>query len=321
MLRYFAMLACILASVGVAADESAWKMLEKSAYAARQLNYEGQFVYQNGNQTRIVQIKHMNNDGREFTRNVVLDDKPREVYSEGNNIVIIQPKKQKVMIEKRRGQNLFPAMLPTNMEGIKANYDARLVGTDYVAGRHAQIVDLMPNDAFRYSYKIWTDIEFGLLVKMVLLNTKKTALEKIYFNELSIMVNAQNLNWFQPKIDVTKRYEMQDETELKKVTDDWIVAQLPVGYRQINHVKRVSADKKTVVNQMIFSDGIASVSIFIEPMAKGKRPKTGHMEMGSTNICANVIDGHQVVVVGEVPAKTVMQISKAISFKKQLASE
>ena len=46
----------------------------------------------------------------------------------------------------------------------------------------------------------------------------------------------------------------------------------------------------------------------------------GHMQIGSTNICANVINGYQLTVVGEVPAATVMQIAKAVSFKKQTAS-
>jgi sigma-E factor negative regulatory protein RseB len=44
------------------------------------------------------------------------------------------------------------------------------------------------------------------------------------------------------------------------------------------------------------------------------------MLIGSTNICANVIEGYQVTVVGEVPEATVMQIAKAVSFKKQTAS-
>jgi sigma-E factor negative regulatory protein RseB len=75
--------------------------------------------------------------------------------------------------------------------------------------------------------------------------------------------------------------------------------------------------KVTPVNQIIFSDGIASVSLFIEPITKGTRPKMGHMLVGSTNICANVIDGYQIMVVGEVPAETVQQIAKAVTFKKQ----
>ena len=301
-----------------AADDP-WQMLEKTAYAARELNYEGQFIYQNGNQVRTVQITHMNNGGREMTRNMVLDDKPREVYSQGSDIVIFQPRNHKVMIEKRRGQNLFPAMLPTNLTLIKSSYTARLGAADYVAGRQAQIIELVPNDAFRYTYKIWADIEFGLLLKMTLLNSQNETLEQIYFNQLS-MLNSQDPNWFQPKIDVSKNYVMEEAPTITRVTDDWIVAQLPTGYRKIDHMQRAVPGKVGLVNQVIFSDGIASVSLFIEPITKGKRPKMGHMLMGSTNICANVIDGHQIIVVGEVPAETVRQIAKAVTFKKQAAA-
>ena len=297
----------------------AWQMLEKTAFAARALNYSGQFVYQNGSQSRVVEITHMNRDGREMTRNVVLDDKSREVYSQGSDIVILQQKNQKVMIEKRRGQNLFPAMLPTDLQLIKSTYSARLGAMEMVAGRSAQVIELMPKDAYRYSYKIWSDAEFGLLLKMTLLNSKNETLEQIYFNQLS-MLNLQDPNWFQPKIEVNKNYVMEDSPPVTRVTEDWIVAQLPAGYRKIDQVQRMVPGKPALMNQIIFSDGIASVSLFIEPLSKGMRPKMGHMLVGSTNICANVIDGHQVMVVGEVPAATVEQIAKAVTFKKQTAA-
>ncbi len=320
MLRAASGLACLILSLSslsfkASAADDPWQLLEKTAYAARELNYEGQFIYQNGNQVRTVQITHMNNGGREFTRNMVLDEKPREVYSQGSDIVIFQPINQKVMIEKRRGQNLFPAMLPINLQLIKSSYTARLGATEFVAGRSAKIIELVPNDAFRYSYKIWADSEFGLLLKMTLLNSQNETLEQIYFNQLS-MLNSQDLNWFQPKIDVSKNYVVEDTSAVTRVTDDWIVAQLPTGYRKIDHIQRVVPGKSGSVNQVIFSDGIASVSLFIEPIAKGKRPRMGHMLIGSTNICANVIDGYQIVVVGEVPAETVRQIAKAVTFKK-----
>jgi sigma-E factor negative regulatory protein RseB len=304
----------LFVSVCAYADD-AWQMLEKTAFAARELNYSGQFVYQSGNQTRVIDITHMNQDGHEMTRNVVLEGPPREVYSQGNDIVIFQPKHEKVMIEKRRGQNLFPAMLPTDLRLIKSSYTARLGAIETVAGRSAQIIDLMPNDAFRYSYKIWTDIEFGLLLKMTLLNSKNETLEQIYFNQIN-MLNSQDVNWFQPKIDVSKSYVVEDNAQVTHIEDNWIVAQLPTGYRKIDQVQRIVPGKSAPVNQIIFSDGIASVSLFIEPIVKGTHPKTGHMLVGSTNICANVIDGYQIMVVGEVPAETVQQIAKAVTFKK-----
>lgn len=322
MFRYVSALALLLFSLSAQAQDP-WQMLEKTAHAARELNYEGQFIYQNGKQVRTVQITHMNHGGQEMTRNMVLDDKPREVYSQGSDIVIFQQKNQKVMIEKRRGQNLFPAMLPTNLQLLKASYTAKLGTTDIIAGRAAQIIELVPNDAFRYSYKVWSDVEFGLLVKMELLNSQNEALEQIYFNQLS-MLNTQDVNWFQPKIDVSKSYVVENAPVVTRVTDDWIVAALPVGYRKIEHIQRTKSGnsalgKPAVINQVIFSDGIASVSLFIEPIAKGVHPKMGHMLVGSTNICANVVDGYQIIVVGEVPAETVKQIAKAVTFKKQTA--
>jgi len=306
---------------GLVADEiavdsrltDAWQILEKSAHAARELNYEGQFSYVNGENARTVDVKHMNYGGREVARNIVLDNSHREVYSQGNDIVILQPTQKNVLIKKRRGKNLFPAMLPTDLSIIKANYNARLAGTEYVANREAQVVELVPSDAYRYRYKIWTDMKFGLILKMTLLNSDNKTLEQIYFNQLS-MLNSENLNWFQPKIEVGKDYVTERESPMTRVDNDLIVTNLPAGYQQIDHIQRTKGSSK--VDQLVFSDGIGSVSVFIEPMTKGKRPKTGNMPMGSTNMCAHVTDGHQIIVVGEVPAKTVKSIAEAVTFKK-----
>ena len=330
MLRVASAVLLSALSLSTLAAEDAWLLLQKTAYAARELNYQGVFVYQNGKQTRSVQITHMNNNGQEMARNVVLDNgvtlgqagqagQPREVYSQGNNVVIVRPKNQKVVMEKRRGQNLFPAMLPTDLRAIEASYSAQLGALEMVAGREAQVIELVPNDAFRYSYKIWSDTEFGLLLKMTLLDSKKQTLEQIQFNQIS-MLNSHDANWFHPKIDITKNYEMQDATVTSPTDSSWIVAELPAGYVKVEHRSLVVPGKAAQVDQMIFSDGIASVSLFIEPVTKGMRPKMGHMLIGSTNICANVIDGYQITVVGEVPEATVVQIAKAVSFKKQTAS-
>jgi sigma-E factor negative regulatory protein RseB len=294
----------------------AWQILEKSAYAARELNYEGQFSYINGEQTRIVDIKHMNYGGREVARNIVLNDNHREVYSQGENIVIFQSTTSNVIIKKRHGKNLFPAMLPTNLNSIKDNYKARLVGTEYVADREAQVVELMPSDAYRYRYKIWSDVKFGLILKIALLNAENKTLEQIYFNRLSMLNSQNNPDWFEPKIDMSKNYVTEEDMPITRVANHSIVTtDLPAGYRKVDHIQRAVHGKKTMIDQLIFSDGIGSVSLFIEPMTKGQRPKKGHMLMGSTSMCANVVDGHQIIVVGEVPEKTVQSIARAVSFK------
>lgn len=298
----------------IAADEP-WVTLQKSALAARALNYQGLFVYQNGTQLRAVQTTHMNDGVDEFTRNMVTEGERREVYSQGRDIVILRPKNDTVVMEKRHGQNLFPAILPSNLDSIRASYLARLGAAEVVGGRSAQIIYLESKDDYRYNYKLWLDNENSLLLKMVLLNKNET-LEQVEFSQISFLSN-QVPNSVQPKIDVSKNYVVENSSNINHVNGgDWLVTDLPPGYRKIDQIERKVPGRDIIVNQLIYSDGLAAVSLFIEPVMKNVRPRTGHTTMGSTNMCAKVVGDHQIIVIGEVPASTVMQISKAVSFKQ-----
>lgn len=299
----------------VASDDELWADLQKTAAAARELNYQGLFVYQNAAVTRSVQITHMFEAGREFTRNVVLDGRPREVFSEGNDIVIFNAKHDKIVIEKRRGQNLFPAMLPTQLQVLRQSYKLKSAGLERIAGRQAHVLDLIPNDNLRYQYRIWADQDYGLLLKMSMLDAQHNTLEQIGFTHVELL-NTRDLDWFQPKIDATKPYVMEDKTDVSHIGESPVVASLPAGYRKIDHIQLHVPGKTMPVQQLIFSDGLASVSVFIEPMTKGAPPREGVKSLGSTHVCAHVQNGYQVVVVGEVPAQTVEQIAQQVTFRK-----
>lgn len=316
MLRVVILILCVvMQSSFVYAEDDLWNTLQKTASAARELNYQGLFVYQSGTTIRSVQITHMFEGGREFTRNVVLDGRPREVFSEGDDIVIFNAKHDKIVIEKRRGQNLFPAMLPTHLNILKQSYKLKLGHTERVAGRLAQVMDLVPNDNLRYQYRIWSDSEFGLLLKMSMLDSQGRTLEQIGFTQVNLLM-SKDLDWFQPKIDPTKPYVMDDTTDVSHTDSPFIVPVLPPGYRKVDQIKLQVPGKQSQVQQLIFSDGLASVSLFVEPIVKGMHPRVGKKSMGSTNVCAHVLNGYQVVVVGEVPSLTVEQIAQQVSFKK-----
>ncbi len=299
-----------------AGQDDLWLMLQKASQAARELSYKGVFVYQSGNASKSVQLTHMKYEQGEYARMVVLDGAPREVLTQGSDVVIFSPKNEKIMIEKKRGQNMFPALLPSNMDALKANYQAQLNGTERIGGRDAYVVTLAPKDQMRYGYKFWVDKEFGLLLKVTTLSEHGDALEQIGFSQLTLM-DGQNMDWFKPKFDPSKSYEMDQEAPLKANASefDWDVTQLPAGYRKVDQVKQFVQGKVLPVTQMIFSDGLASISIFIEPLPKGARPKVGHTVVGATNFFALVNEGHQVMVIGEVPEAAVTQFAKAVSFK------
>ena len=302
----------------LASQDDAWMMLQKASQAARELSYKGVFVYQSGNTSKSVQLTHMNYGQGEYARMVVLDGAPREVLSQGSDVVIYSPKNEKMMIEKKRGQNMFPALLPSNMDALRTNYQAQSAGLERIGGRDAFVVNLIPRDQMRYGYRFWVDKEYGLLLKAMTLGEHGDALEQIGFSQLS-WTEGQDMDWFRPKFDPSKAYVMDQDPPAKanSAEIDWDVTQLPAGYRKVDQVKQPVQGKALPVTQIIFSDGLASISVFIEPLSKGMRPKVGHTAMGATHFYALVSEGHQVMVVGEVPEVAVTQFANAVSFRSK----
>lgn len=305
-----------------ATDEDSWQVLRKAAEAARALSYKGIFVCQTGKHMKSVQITHFFNGRNEFARNVILDGTPREVLSQGDNVVIYRPRNEKIIIEKRRGQNMFPAILPLDLDPVKASYSLRSIADERVAGRQAQVFVLEPKDGLRYSYRFWVDAEYGLLLKSEMFNNRNETLESIGFNQVELM-NTAELDWFKPKIDHSKNYVMEEEQVViadDGVPVDWEIKELPAGYRKVDQMTRMVQGKSNPVTHVIFSDGLASVSLFIEHVIKNAKSravsKTVLATSGNTSFYANVNNGHLVTVVGDVPEATVVQIANAVVFKK-----
>ncbi len=299
-------------------DDELWAVLQKAAVAARALSYEGVFVCQTGKQNKAVQITHLFDGRNEFARNVVLDGASREMLSQGSNLVIYNGKNEKIVIEKRRGQNMFPAILPLNFDGIKDNYSVHVSAHERIADRQAQIITLEPKDNLRYSYKFWVDDEYGLLLKSVRLNNRNEIIESIGFNHLSLL-NSVALDWFTPKIDSKRNYVMEDEPVILpdgKLSATWELKELPAGFRKVDQVVRMVHGKAFPVLHIIFSDGLASASLFIEPTNKSASTKATLVTTGGTSFYAGVNNGYLVTAVGEVPEATVVQIASAVVISK-----
>lgn len=310
---------CAMSLTGHAStDDELWIVLQKAAVAARALSYEGIFVCQTAQQSKSVQITHLFDGKNEFARNVVLDGATREVLSQGSNLIIYNQKNEKIVIEKRRGQNMFPAILPLNFDSIRDNYTLHSSTQERVADRQARVLFLEPKDRLRYSYKFWIDSEYGLLLKSVRFNQRSEIIESIGFNRLSLL-NSIALDWFTPKIDSKKNYVMEDEPVILpdgKLSVTWEIKELPAGYRKVDQMVRMVPGKPYPIMHMIFSDGLASVSLFIEPTNKSGKTKVALVTTGSTSFYAGVNNGHLVTAVGEVPEATVVQIANAVVISK-----
>ena len=292
--------------------EDPWLHLEKASQAARKLSYKGIFLYQNLQDVRSIEITHLNNGTEEFARIVTLDGQPREALSRGNNMVVFNSNKENVMIQKRQNQSLFPAILPADIESVKAIYTLRFSDQERIGGRETQIVYLEPKDEYRYLYKLWLDKEYGLILKMSILDHQQKLIEQASFNQIALFT-GQDLNWFKPSVDTHKKYIMDDVPENKVSHEKYCtIANLPAGYREVSHVTRTMGSQPQLVHHWIFSDGLSFVSLFVNPIPKGQKSRVGETQVGSSHVYARVMNGNQIMVVGEVPQATIQKISNSI---------
>ena len=68
--------------------------------------------------------------------------------------------------------------------------------------------------------------------------------------------------------------------------------------------------------QMVYSDGLAAVSVFIEPLEGREPAQRGLASMGDIQIYTREVANHVITVVGEAPAVSVQRIADAVEFRK-----
>ena len=300
-----------------AARQDGFDWLTKMANASRRLNYSGTFVYQHSDRIETSRIVHfVNPAGGEFEKLETLDGPAREVIRTNDQVTCYLPDAKTVTIEKRSTRR-FPVQLPEQLSGIADNYSVSITGMDRVAGYDCQVIVLEPKDKLRYGHQFCAETRSGLPLRARTLSEKNQLLESFAFTELKIGGNfsrdqvrsryaAKSRDW---KVD-------HSALVLSDVPADtgWTLTRQPAGFRKLTELKRSISGRTVMVSHIVYSDGLAAVSVFIEPLPK-TRPAQSLSHQGAVNIYVRPVADHMVTVVGETPAVTVMQIANSLEFR------
>jgi len=292
-------------------------LLKKMASASRRLNYSGTFVYQHSGQNETSRIVHfVNPAGGEFEKLETLDGPAREVIRTNDQVTCYLPDTKTVLIEKRSARR-FPALLPEQLSGVADNYVVSVGGMDRVAGYDCRVVLLEPKDKLRYGHQFCAEAGSGLPLRARTLSEKNQLLEAFAFTELKIGGSFS-------RDQVKSRYaarskEWKVDHSALAITDvpadtGWTLTRQPTGFKKLTELKRSIAGRAGMVSHIVYSDGLAAVSVFIEPLPKA-RPARSLSHQGAVNIYIRPIADHMVTVLGEAPAATVMQIANSLEFR------
>lgn len=300
----------------------AW--LSKMAGASNQLNYSGSFVYQHRGQSETSRIAHfVNPAGGVFERLETLDGPIREVIRSNDQVTCYLPGAKTVLIEQRNAR-LLPALLPENLNGITENYVVKLEGLDRIAGHECRIVSLQPRDNLRYGREFCLESRSGLPLRVRTVNEKNESVESFAFTQLRIGGRFDRDQVKSKYAGRSKNWRV-DRSALsvteKPVDTGWVVNSQPPGFRKLMEVRRSIAGRSGTVAQIVFSDGLAAISVFIEPLPREKPAEATLTHQGAVNIYTRSYADRMVTVLGEAPAATVMQIANSLELRTSAAAK
>lgn len=293
---------------GSAAD--ARKLLENMTTAMSQLSYQGTFVYVRDGVVETMRITHVADDTGIRERIYSLSGPQREVVRDRKGVRCVLQDSASVVEDQSIASSFFPE-LPLSVIDDHANgYRLETGGKARIAGHTAKRVSISPTDDFRYGYDFWVEVHSGLLLKWILFDPKHKPLATLVFTEFAqgSSIDMEEITSDSRAEDFIemKTYSLDNEV-VRQTSPRWQPKELPPGFELASH--NHSSVDEDVYEHMVYSDGLAAVSVYVEQQAKSAKIKSGVSQLGTNNAYIRRQGDLQITVIGEVPAITVKSIA------------
>ncbi|MCL7928804.1 MucB/RseB C-terminal domain-containing protein [Halomonas sp. ATCHA] len=190
-----------------------------------------------------------------------------------------------------------PAQWATHISRI---YAVSLENDKRVAGREAVKITFEPRDADRYSHQWWLDVASGLVLKHVVRDTDGDILETFQVTQL------QDPERFSGDVKIGRPGSEPNV--------DWQVTWLPKGFQLQPGVSRELPSGRA---QKLYSDGLAAISVFVEPLsASSLSPGVHKLGVSAVAVERSQSSGadRQVVAIGEVPPQVLRRVVRAVGL-------
>ena len=303
----------MLAGLAALADDLAPRdWLNRMASAVQTTNYEGTVIRLQSGKVEALKVVKLISDGVVRERVLVQEGNGLEIIRTGNEVQCILPDKKSVLVEEWNDQSTLFSSLPSSNVRFGSEYDVSIVRKERVAGRQTVLLAIRPHDAYRFGHRIWLDIATGFPLQTKLVADDGETIEQVKFADISLgkeihasalapSTSTENFRW----------YTQRPRAAAQAVDAPWSSGNLPPGFRVISsHAEQVPG-RELPITHIIYSDGLASVSVFVEP--SGGKKMMQRSRVGVSSSYSVEIDGHIVTAVGEVPAATVEQIATSMT--------
>lgn len=299
-------------------EPAAEQWLQRIYSAMQRLSYRGTFVYRHDDKMETSRVTRLADEPGPIEKLEVLDGVPREIIRSRDQVVCYLPSSMTVKIDKQGGKRSFPFVLPDRVRDLAASYVVRKGRVERVAGYDCQVIVLEPKDNLRYGQELCADLATGMLLKTNTVNEKNKMLETFAFTEITIggPIGREQVESGFVTTSKDWRVEISGATAADLAQAGWTVRSPLPGFRKVTEVTR-TLNGAPGVGHVVFSDGLAAVSVFIEPgILRNASRHAGLSRQGAINVYVREIDSHWVTVVGEAPPQSVRLISNAVEHRR-----
>lgn len=305
-----AQLSCSTTALAEPLEPNEW--LSRMGAAVQMTSYEGTVIRIRDGKAEALKVVHTVTDGVIREKVVAQEGNGLEIIRNGNEVHCILPDRQSVLVEEWDDQSTLFSTLPSSEVRFGSEYDVFIVREERVAGRQAILIAIRPHDDYRFGHRIWLDTETAFPLQTQLIGDDGTPLEQVKFADISLnkdihasalapSYSTENFRWLtQPARHVSHELDTT-----------WTSGDMPQGFRAVASHGDTMPGNDEVVTHIVYSDGLANVSVFIVP--QGATISEGPSRVGGSNSYSAIIDGHRVTAVGEVPAMTVEQIATTMA--------
>lgn len=332
---------CALVSVSLNAtergdDNNPAHWLQRMNHAFANESYDGVFTILRGARMSSLRVLHAVIDGVPHDRLMHLDGTAREIIRVGDALTcVLMPGDELAGLSAGVPSGPLAVTFARDFSAVSAQYRLRLGGAGRIAGRKVRQLSIQPLDADRYGYELWLDESTGLLLKSELRDGSRMPLEVFQFSQLQIGAALPAREFVAPaqarQIVITEPQTAAPDLHRSSAhaagntaaspagRSSWSVGWLPAGFMMAASDVRRSARSADALSTLMYGDGLAAFSVFIEAMPKTAQPSADArvMHEGATvAMSRDLRDGagkaFLITVVGEVPDATAARVLRSV---------
>ena len=238
----------------------------------------------------MLRIIHRVQDGVVSERLASLDGSGREFIRTGANLACYLPDQRTVLVEQRPPQEPLVGFPAVN-DQTASFYDIRKSRARAYNRRDTHVITVSPKDEYRYGYRLWIDDSTAMPLKTQLCDAHGHVIEQIVFASLTLSSRIPDAA-FKPDVSTDGFQWLRNDAAAAAAADGRGAGlERRDAAARIPHDGALGADAAGLarpVDHLVFTDGLASVSVFVETQTGGRRAE--HRGVRRRRLFVGVLD-------------------------------